>query len=213
MAAKSNTPTETHVWGHTVQYRSTENTHAAKLPAKRRNDVNGNGGPDWWPDTVATYGRCLSELPAAAALGLLIVRFIIAITASTTWPNWRACAQQAVGQPLCHVWLCEPLVSQPSSLSGQFLRTKSAQNNQEFLSRFHFSHFKNQYKSSPPKKDQDRHKCLFQQCHFLLIYTALKPPPPQEWQPLLGFRCIKPADLNAKPISQASLTVRAGDDK
>lgn len=33
------------------------------------------------------------------------------------------------------------------------------------------------------------------------------------WQPLLGFCRIKAADLNAKPISQASLTVRAGDDK
>lgn len=36
---------------------------------------------------------------------------------------------------------------------------------------------------------------------------------PQVWQPLLGFCRVKPADLNVKPISQASLTVRAGGDK
>lgn len=48
---------------------------------------------------------------------------------------------------------------------------------------------------------------------FPLIHAALEPLLPQEWQPLLGFCRIKPADLNAKPISQASLTARAGDDK
>lgn len=48
---------------------------------------------------------------------------------------------------------------------------------------------------------------------FALIYATLELLLPQEWQPLLGFCRIKPAHLNAKPISQASLTVRAGDDK
>lgn len=48
------------------------------------------------PEAVRTGGSCVSAPAAAAGLGRLLVRFITAITASTTWPNGHARARQAV---------------------------------------------------------------------------------------------------------------------
>lgn len=116
---------------------------------KTMNDVSLARRSDTDLETATTCGSCLSEPPAAAALGLFLVRFIIAITNSTTWPNWRACARQAV------VYDCASLSPGNSLYLVPFERGETS-GKSYVLPQFYFSNLKRktQYKTSapPPKK-------------------------------------------------------------
>lgn len=126
---ESHTPTETHKWGHTVHHWRIE--HTSCVTSKTMNDVTLKWTSDTDPETVTTCGSCLSEPPAAAGLGLLIVRFIIAIMASTTWRNWRAWLDK-LSDNLDVVYDCVSLLLGNILYLVTFEREKQAENPNSF---------------------------------------------------------------------------------
>lgn len=95
------------------------------------NDVTLKWTSDTDPETVTACGSCLSEPPAAAGLGLLIVRFIIAIMASTTWRNWRAWLDK-LSHNLDVVYDCVSLLLGNILYLVTFEREKQAENPNSF---------------------------------------------------------------------------------